>query len=583
MHGRARLELTVAMNWVTIPGPSAAAHLFPRSLMRTAGAITWLMLGWTALNTGCTTERPCSGPCGTIVVNVTGSPEAVLPVFTTSVNAQAVSELLFLPLAEIGDDLNFVGDDGFEPRVARSWAFEDSVTIVFALDPRATWQDGERVTARDVVFTYDLYRDPVVNSQARDDIASIIAVEARDERTVAFTFSHPYPHQFYDANYHMRIHPAHLLDTIPREALRSHELSRAPVGNGPYRLGRWDVNSTVELIADPDFFLGVPGLARIIVQVVPDLNTTVSQLIAEETDFTDFLGGPDNVERVRRAPHVEVMGFPSAAYAFVAFNFRDPRSRSKPHSLFGNRNIRLAITQALDREAIAEATVGEFGAVPSGPVSRANVIWKYAVPAIPFDTVRAREILESEGWTATDAQGYRVRNGQRLSFRLLVPTSSGLRRQAAIIMESQLRAVGVEMLIEELEFNAWQERSQRGLFDATFVISAQGPNPAGAIGGGWSSKGVRNWGRYSNSTFDSLLSAAGRIADPARNRAAWTEALRVLQQDVPAVWVLAPAQAAGVHDRLQDVFIRPDHWGATMWRWHVNADRMLPRDRVGIP
>ena len=550
--------------------------------MRTTKAAACLTLGWTILNTGCASDQPCASPCGTIVVNITGAPETVLPVFVASPNALAITGLLFLPLAEIGNDLNYLGDGGFEPRIARSWTFEDSVTIVFELDRRATWQDGKLVTARDVVFTYELYRHPAVNSNKRQDISDIVAVEARDEHIVAFSFTHPYQQQFYDATYHMRIHPAHLLDTIPPEALRTHDLTRAPVGSGPYRLGRWDVNSTVELLANPDFFLGAPGVARIVVQVVPDLNTTVSQLIAEETDFADFLGS-SNVQRVREAKEVAVVDFPSLAYVYVGFNLRDPSSPNRPHPLFAHRDVRRAIALALDRAAIAEAVLGDSSAVPSGPVSRGNALWDYEVERTPFDIGRAAQLLESQGWTETDAQGYRVRNGQRLAFTLLVPSSSGMRRQAAIIMESQLRAVGIEMLIEELEFNAWRERSARGRFDATLGNWGQDPNPAVAIGGSWGSGGQGNWGSYSNAAFDSMLAAASRAPNPAEARTSWLAALRLLQQDPPAVWLFAPSQAAGVHSRLQNVFVRSDDWGATMWRWHIASDQMLPRDRVAVP
>ncbi len=227
---------------------------------------------------GCTADSTCRGTCGTAVLNFLAAPETALPVFVTSVNAQSVSDMVFLPLAQIGDDLGYVGDAGFEPRLARRWTFEDSVTIVFELDRRATWQDGEPVTAHDVEFTFDLYRDPEVNSPRRGNIGRIAAVTARDDHTVAFTFSHPYREQFFDATYHMPAHPAHLLETIPRATLRSHAFTRSPIGSGPYRLTRWDADGTIELIADPDFFLGAPGINRIVVQVIPSLNTVVTRL-----------------------------------------------------------------------------------------------------------------------------------------------------------------------------------------------------------------------------------------------------------------------------------------------------------------
>ena len=119
------------------------------SYMRCITAVC-VALGTTAAFGCAPSDASCDGPCGTVVVDAWGAPEALLPVFTTSMDALAISSVMFLPLAEIGSDMNIVGDEGFEPRLARNWTFEDSVTIVFELDPRARWHDGTPVTARDI-------------------------------------------------------------------------------------------------------------------------------------------------------------------------------------------------------------------------------------------------------------------------------------------------------------------------------------------------------------------------------------------------------------------------------------------------
>jgi peptide/nickel transport system substrate-binding protein len=516
------------------------------------------------------------------VLNFLGSPETALPVFVTSVNAQSVSDMVFLPLAQIGDDLGYIGDEGFEPRLARSWTLEDSITIVFELDRRATWQDGEPVTAHDVAFTFDLYRDPVVNSPKRGNIGRITAVTARDDATVAFTFSHAYREQFFDAVYHMPVHPAHLLDTIPRAALQSHPFTRSPIGSGPYRLTRWDAGSTIELIADPDFFLGAPGINRIVVQVIPGLNTVVTRIAAGEADFTDFLGPPAFVEQVETAPTVRPLPFRSKIYMFAAFNFRDPENAATPHPLFGNPVVREALSLAIDRATMAQASMGEFGRLPFGPVSPANPFWEFDVPAVPFDTARARQLLAGDGWSDVDGDGVLDKDGQRLAFELIVPSSSGLRQQLATMMQSQLVALGVEMNIELVEFGAWQEQSQAGRFDATFHAWAEDASPATAITGSWSSHAANNWGRYASARFDSLITAAARHRDDGAAQAAWTEALRQIQQDWPAIWVIAPIQVGAVHERIQNATVRPDSWGANVWEWQIPSDRMLPRDSVGV-
>ena len=106
--------------------------LSPENRMPEIRVATWLALASVTAVTACAPrDATCAGTCGTVVVDIGGAPETLLPVLAISVDALAIGSLMFLPLAEIGNDLNFVGDEGFQPRIARSWTFEDSVTIVF--------------------------------------------------------------------------------------------------------------------------------------------------------------------------------------------------------------------------------------------------------------------------------------------------------------------------------------------------------------------------------------------------------------------------------------------------------------------
>ncbi len=539
-------------------------------------------LGTTAAFGCAPSDASCDGPCGTVVVDAWGAPEALLPVFTTSMDALAISSVMFLPLAEIGNDLNIVGDEGFEPRLARNWTFEDSVTIVFELDQRARWHDGTPVTARDIEFTFDLYRDPVINADEVDDLRLVRAVVARDEHTVAFTFTRAYQEQFFDATYHMRIHPAHLLDTIPRASLQSHPQARNPIGNGPFRFVRWDADQTVELVADTAFFLGRPGPARIVVQVIPNPNTLLARMKAEEADFSVFIP-PPFVGQVQEVQHLSTIEYPSSSYIFVWFNFRDPKDPSQPHPLFRHPYIREALSIAVDRETISQATFGDLGSVPSGPLSLANPLWDLDIPTIPYDTARAQQLLVDAGWGDSDADGILDKNGQPLSFELILPSSSASRRQAATIMQSQFRQIGVEMRIREMDSNTLVEQTVRGRFDASFFGWSQDPKPSGSIGGTWSTTGANNYGKYTNPRFDALVTATASGTDPESYRQTWGEALRVIQRDWPAIWMLTLNQVSVVHSRFENVVVRPDqNWGATIWRWRVRPDNMLPRDRVGI-
>jgi peptide/nickel transport system substrate-binding protein len=103
-------------------------------------------------------------------------PTTLLPPLTQFDVEIVITDFLFLKLAAIGDELNTVDPGTFAPRLARQWTFEDSLTIRFALDPAARWHDGRPVTGADVVFTFDVYRDTLVNALARQCLGILWAM-----------------------------------------------------------------------------------------------------------------------------------------------------------------------------------------------------------------------------------------------------------------------------------------------------------------------------------------------------------------------------------------------------------------------
>ena len=189
---------------------------------------------------GCAPKGGCVGEyCGTLVIATTGEPDILLPAVSEFSTTRDVTEQLFLKLADLGMSANTIGDEDFQPRLAERWEWDAPTTLVFHLDSRARWQDGRPVTAADVAFTYDAYTDATVASPFRPNLRQIAAVTTRDSLTVVFRFRQRYPEMFYDAVYHMRVLPSHLLRELPRDQWHSAAFGRAPVGDGPYRFVAW--------------------------------------------------------------------------------------------------------------------------------------------------------------------------------------------------------------------------------------------------------------------------------------------------------------------------------------------------------
>ena len=532
----------------------------------------------------CAHREGCTGDyCGTLVIATAGEPQSLLPPLLTAAVDQAVSDQLFLRLADIGRSTNTVGDEDFQPQLAERWEWADSVTLVFHLDPRARWQDGRAVTATDVAFSFDAYNDPAVNSPFRAGVRAISAVTARDSLTAVFRFRKRYPEMFFDAVFHLRVLPAHLLRPIPRDQWSSAAFGRKPVGDGPYRFVSWKAGEQLELAADSTFFLGRPHLRRVIWRFTPDLQVAVTQLVADQADAIEVLGPPDNVKRVRAVPQLTLYPYRGATYGYLGFNLAANGDSSRPHPLFGERELRRALVMAVDRQRLLQNVWGDAARVPPGPVPQLWWIWDPETRTLPSDTAQASRLLTRLGWRASDRDSVRERHGTRLAFRIMVPTTSAVRRQYARLLQEQYRSLGAEVELDEVEPTVFAQRAAAGRFDALLISWNTDPTPTSSIAQTWTREGIgrSNYLRYVNPAFDGLVerasAGAGRRAAMQRT---WRQAIELLNQDAPAVFLFAPQSVAAVHRRVADVTIRPDSWLALLRTWRIPAERLIDRDRV---
>ena len=532
---------------------------------------------------GCERRGGCTGSyCGTVIDAATGEPATLLPPSTEDVVANDIGEQLFLKLADVGMSTNTVGDEDFQPLLAQRWEWDGPLTLVFHLDPRARWQDGPPVTASDVEFTFNAYNDSAVASPFRAKLRRVASVTQRDSLTAVFRFRERYPEMFYDAVYHMRILPAHLLRSIPREQWKTAPFGRQPVGDGPYRFVRWQAAQSVELVADSTFFLGRPAIRRLIWRFTPNLQVAVTQVIADQADVREQLVTPENVERARAAPQLSLYPFRGNVYTLLCFNLRANGDTSKPHPIFGDREVRRALTMAVDRARLVKSALGDLGKVPPGPMSSLLWIWDPEIRQLPYDTAQAARILNARGWRDHDGDGIRDRNGQPLAFHIIVPTTSVLRRQYARLLQEQFRLVGVHVEIDEVEGAVLGQRVSSGAFDTAVLSRSNDPSPSSGVSQSWTRAGIggSNFGRYYNPEFERLVDRA--VAAPSRDKAhaLWHAAIETINADAPGIFLYALENVAAVHDRVQNVQIRPDSWAALLRTWRVPPDRLIDRDRV---
>ena len=552
--------------------------------MRHTRALLILSFSVAACSSG---ERAAGGgeAGGTLVITSPSDAQRVLPPFIIEAVGAAVRDLVFDRLADLRDDMNTVGDKGFEPRLAERWEWApDSQSVAFHLNPRARWHDGQPVRASDVRYSYAVYADPKSASSVTPILANVDSVSVRDSLTAVAWFKRREPEAFYSFVYNVYVMPAHVYQGTANDQLPTADVARRPVGSGRFRLAQWDAGRRLVLESDTTNYSGRAKLDRVIWAVAPDASASLAQLLSGQADMLEIVP-PDQLGRVDSSANYRGTPYPSFQYAFMGMNAIDPKRPSQPHPVFGDRRVRRAITMALDRRAMLQNVFGAAGKLSYGPFPRSLSFADTTLRMLPYDTSAARALLDSAGWRASTPGGIRMRNGQPLRFSVVVPVSSRARMGYSVLIQEQLRKVGVQVDLDQLQPNVMSQRQVSRNFDAILINQTTDPSPSGykqQWGSEGAGEGGQNWVSFRNPQYDALLDSALATGDPAKMRAFMRRAFQLQMDEVPAVWLYDAPTIAGVHKRFQMAPMRPDGWWVHLPDWTVPPSARIDRDRVGL-
>ena len=519
------------------------------------------------------------GQGGTVVMAFGREPTHPMPYIGSARTENAdVADQLFLRLTALSAATRTTGDRAMEPELASSWRRIDARTVEFTLDPRARWHDGVPVTSRDVLYAWQLIHAPALGVDLAP-YALIDSVTATDPRRVRFHFARPSSEQVYLAGFHVQPMPAHLLERIPPAELAASDFASHPIGNGPYRWVRRVPGQFIELRADPDFFLGRPGITRLWIRIVPSSEARLNLLLSGETDVLANLSEAEE-RQVSRRDAFRIVSAPSNLVMYLLFNAKVAGDPTTDHPILSEERVRRALALAVDRRAIATTS---YGAATQTPLAIRSQAWYWLGgtpdPGQP-DVARAVALLEEAGWRDSDGDGIRERAGRRLALQVIYPAQSATRAAIATQVEQMWRGVGVDVELAPISGPIWVERRNAGQFDVDIAAISQDPSPSSLVQS-WSCRaaaqpGSSNVGHWCDAEFDRLLDLADHAPDPV---AGFRRALARMAAWQPAVMVAAPINRVAVHRRYEHVIIRPSKAWTHLWQWRVREGAALPRDR----
>lgn len=494
-----------------------------------------------------------------LVIGTEADADALNPLISVANTGTEVFGHLFCQLGKIKPNMR-----DFEPWLASRWEFSpDRKTLTFYLRNDVTWHDGVKFTADDVAFSFELYRNETIGWKTIRWLEDIESVTAVDSFTVRFTYRRTYPDQFIDAWVFWPL-PKHILEGVPPEKVRTHEFNRRPVGNGPFVFDRWVPQQRIELAANDDYFLGRPYLDRLVWKIVPDPTNLGTELARGQVDVWPVVPA-DHVERLESMPNLAIHRYPSRVYHFIVWQIADP--------LFASRSVRRALSMAIDRQKIIDSLLGGRARPALGPLP--PFLWAHDpdLHEIPYDPEEAERLLAEEGWVDRDRDGWLDRDGRRFEFEIMTNADNRLRSDITVIVQEELRQVGIKVVPRLVEWTVFVERLTRRK-DLQAAVSAWASAIKVDLTTIWHSRSIEdkyNLGHYANPAVDSLIELARVEMDRDRAKRLWSEAQQIIVDDAPYTFLFVTDEVIAVDRRVRNVRPTTYSWDYNLDRWWVPA------------
>jgi peptide/nickel transport system substrate-binding protein len=426
-----------------------------------------------------------------------------------------------------------------------------TVRTTFTLRADAVWGDGTPVTTKDVLFSWEVGRNPQ-SGFANNDLWTrrIAAIEARDDRT--FTIERDTFACGYDNLSDFRIIPEHVEGPVYRAApdayrnRSAYETDTANPGlyNGPYRIAAVDRGASVTLVPNAAWRGDPPPFREIVVRAVENLPALEANLLSRDLDYVAGELGL-SLEQVtdlqRRMPdRFRYVYRPGLIYEHITPNLENP--------ILADVRVRRALLHAVDRHALTQELFDGRQPVATTSINPLDRVFSDGARGYGHDPAEAVRLLEEAGWTAVGPDRVR-RNaaGQRLSFEFMTTAGNTTRELVQQVLQAQWAEVGIETVIRNEPPRVFfgqtvRERRYTGLALFAWISSPENPPrtilhstqiPTAENGWGGQNTNAFRSGRIDRILDDLLVTCPP--GDPEPRRRLWAELQEAYAEELPAL------------------------------------------------
>ena len=349
-----------------------------------------------------------------------------------------------------------------QPWLATDWQISaDGQTFTFTIVDGALWHDGVPLTAEDVKFSIEYYRDKVPSAAWMKEVIDAVHVVGKQ---VTLHLKKPYGNLLTEFTTYTVI-PKHIWEKVDDPA--TYNGADMVVGSGPFRLEKWDEAARkFTFVANAAHFLGKPTVDRLEVEVFSNMDALVMALSQGKIDVWWDYSGEFPYTYVPTLLKSGQVAFASATFlgvpVAVGFNLeRYPTSELA---------FRQAVAQAINYQQIANLVFYGYGRVPTGGfVPPTHPHFNEALPTLTFDPKAAAALLDGLGLKDSNGDGVReTPKGEPLVLNVLTRSDQTSIVRSAELVVSDLAKVGVQAKLTAVDSSTWVAIKDKMDYDLVF-------------------------------------------------------------------------------------------------------------------
>ncbi|MEV5675509.1 ABC transporter substrate-binding protein [Streptomyces sp. NPDC052179] len=358
----------------------------------------------------------------TLTVAVAQSVDSLSPFLAQRLVSTSVYRLMYDYLTNYDPK-----DNHAIPGLATKWEpSADKLTWTYTIRSDSKWSDGHQATAEDAAWTFNkMMTDEGAATANGNFVANFEKVTAPSADKLVIQLKQP---QATMAALDVPIVPKHVWEKVSDFSKFNNDTEFPIVGNGPFILTDYKVDSYVKLKANKDFWRGSPKFDEIVFRYYKDQDAAVAALRKGEVSFV--AGSPSltpaQSASLKNAPDIKVNDAPGRRFYALAVN---PGARTKDGEKFGDghpalldQKVRQALFMAVDRATIIDKVFQGHAVEGEGyiPPRFSDYFWKPAADQeLAYDPAKAASTLDEAGYKK-NSDGKRVgKDGKPLDFRIL--------------------------------------------------------------------------------------------------------------------------------------------------------------------